>query len=205
MKLKNLYFSDSLDGTSTQYGNIYKEMFYNCKELESIGGFQFVGNSPSDTSYMFYNCEKLREAPVEFFKIVNASNMDYMFYNCKRLTSIPIGLKAPARTYSKYNGSMISMFENCENLQEMDLRHMKFYCDEPESLFGELKVDKMFSGCKSLRKLDLRGCTITINAEVIDFLKDVPIDCEIWIDNYSTKYWMQQHYPEHTNIIYSGT
>ena len=100
---------------------------------------------------------------------------------------------------------MNSMFENCESLQEIDLRHFRFYCTDADSVLESTSIDRMFAGCKNLKKIDLRQCSITSGATPVDFLKDVPTDCELLIDNWSTNYWMQQNYPEYTNITYSGS
>lgn len=119
------------------------ELFYNCRNLESIVGLELLDTSKAGSmTKMFGSCEKLTSLDLSGFDTRTVTEMSDMFTFCYKLSSINL---------SSFNTSQVSrmngMFSMCRALTSIDL-----------STFDTQNVRymyNMFYGCSKLTNLDL--------------------------------------------------
>ena len=60
----------------------FKELFFDCKCIESINFKKFYRNNLTDMCWMFSCCSSLKELNLSNFNTDNVTNMSWMFSNC---------------------------------------------------------------------------------------------------------------------------
>lgn len=109
-------------------------MFFNCRNLTSIQGLQYLDTSNvKDMSYMFSNSVSLTNLDLSSFNTHLVKTMAYMFEGCENLKQVNLkGVNTIRVTNMAY------MFANCENLEmvecDFDMRSVK-------------DSDNMFANC----------------------------------------------------------
>lgn len=133
---------EGMENLNTESAKVMVQMFYGCKQLESIDLSHFNTGNVTDMSGMFRNCSSLKSLDLRSFNTEKVTSLVSMFDSCFNLTSVDLSsFNTGNVTY------MNSMFYRCGKLKELDL-----------SNFDTKKVDNMssmFSGCKTLTTLDL--------------------------------------------------
>lgn len=100
-------------------------MFFNCRNLTSIQGLQYLDTSNvKDMSYMFSSCASLTNLDLSSFNTHLVKTMAYMFEGCENLKQVNLnGVNTNRVTNMAY------MFANCENLEmvecDFDMRSVK--------------------------------------------------------------------------------
>ena len=96
-------------------------MFYDCKNIESIDLTPFNTKKFSDVTYMFNGCSNLKNIVWGDIKF-RATRMDGTFFNCQTITSIDMSFLDP-----EYNGTtnIDAMFGQCYALTSLDLSNLK--------------------------------------------------------------------------------
>lgn len=130
-------------------------MFMNCYSLTNFslmsGRFQ-----STQAVHMFDNCSQLTSVAIDSIlpsyssditSTGTGSNCDYMFYKCKSLTDIPSSTTNDNRYV--YPRSMVSMFQGCSKLRQIDSIISLKQITTPSLL------NQAFAGCQSLALLYL--------------------------------------------------
>ena len=120
----------------------FKDLFKDCKCIESINFIKFNKKDIFDMSYMFYGCTSLKEANLSNLITENVTDMSFMFYNCTSLKEVNL-----SNFNTKRVKNMKSIFSRCSSLQNIDL-----------SNFDTQNVEDMsyiFYDCSCLREIDL--------------------------------------------------
>ena len=122
----------------------FKNLFKDCKCIESINFKKFYRNNIIDMSGMFYNCSSLKELNLSNFNTSNVTNMSTMFSFCSSLKELNL---------SNFNTNnvteMCGMFSNCSSLKELNLNN--FNTDNVTNM------NLMFFKCSSLEELNLNN------------------------------------------------
>ena len=150
--------------------------FYNCENLETIEGMQYLDTSETITMHaMFRDCNSLQSLDVSGFNTSNVTDMAYMFFGCSALKSIDVtgfdtknvttmqfmfgGLTVTSLNVSNFDTrnvtNMYAMFGGCSKLTNLNLNS-----------FNTAKVEnmsEMFWDCTSLTKLSLSYLFSTSN------------------------------------------
>jgi len=120
----------------------FKELFSNCKCIESINFKKFYRDNITNMSYMFSGCTSLKKLYLSKIKTNNATDMSGMFSGCTSLKKLNLS------NFNTNNVTNMScMFLDCSSLKELDI-----------SNFNTINVNNMsciFSGCSSLKELNL--------------------------------------------------
>ena len=119
-----------------------KEMFKDCKNLNSIGLSGFKTGKVADFSYMFDNCFSLSNINISNLNTKSAKTIKNMFSNCKSLKSISLKNFNTIQTID-----MGRLFSGCSSLSSIDISSFK----TQNAKF----MSYMFSGCFSLSYLDI--------------------------------------------------
>jgi hypothetical protein len=127
----------------------YYGMFKNCKRLETVNLKKFPFRYDvykAGFNYMFENCENLKT--VEFGEYSrNTLLFENMFKNCKSLTKLELcNVSSFLEDYKLCKLYVSSMFEDCINLEELNIEKMEFKNDTIIS-------NDMFKNCNKLRKI----------------------------------------------------
>ena len=146
----------------------FKELFKDCKCIESITFNKFSRNNITDMSYMFDGCESLKELNFDNFNTENVTDMNHMFYNCFLLEELNLSkfntqnvtdmgfMFYGCTSLNKLNidnfdtqnvDNMNFMFDRCTSLQELNLSN--FNTENVSCMIG------MFSNCSSLKELNI--------------------------------------------------
>ena len=114
------------------------DMFYDCKNIESIDLTPFNTKKFSDVSNMFNGCSNLKNIVWGDIKF-RATRMDAVFFNCQTITSIDTSFLDP-----EYNGTtnINTMFGQCYALKTIDLSNLK--------TAAITKANNIVLGCRSL-------------------------------------------------------
>ena len=96
-------------------------MFYDCKNIESIDLTPFNTKEFFDVTYMFNGCSNLKNIIWGDIKF-RATRMDGTFFNCQTITSIDTSFLDP-----EYNRTtnIDTMFGQCYALESLDLSNLK--------------------------------------------------------------------------------
>ena len=68
-----------------------KEMFRDCRILESIDLSSFNTEKVTNMAYMFFDCDAFTTLDLKSFNTANVENMTDMFFGCDNLTTIYVG------------------------------------------------------------------------------------------------------------------
>lgn len=149
------------------------------------------------------------------------SNMQHMFENCSLLTTIGNLFTVDSTAISNYDLS--SMFYGCTNLLSVDLSHLVKTANTIRDMFRDctsitsinlsglksranIPMGNAFYGCTSLQYLDLRNMTMYSNTGTnifgneSDLTTCVPNNCEIIVQDNTSKTWFTNNYPRFTNV-----
>ena len=121
------------------------DWFYNCKNLKSIDGMQYLKTDRvTDMHGMFRYCNSLSSVDVSNFNTSLVTNMAYMFEECWAVKELDV---------SRFNTSKVTemnrLFAWCRSLTSIDV-----------SGFNTSKVTNMsdmFRGCRLITDLDVSG------------------------------------------------
>ena len=157
-KYYHIYFNDNKDEIKRNYLNenekvdkiniiinykvdSLKELFDECKCIESINFKQFYRKNINNMLSMFSRCSSLKELNLSKFNTDNVKNMSYMFYGCSSLKELNL---------SKFNTdnvtNMSSMFSKCSSLTKLNIFNLKTK--------NVTNMSNMFDGCSSLKELN---------------------------------------------------
>ena len=125
------------------------EMFYGCKNLDSINLSNFNTANVTKMNGMFSACESLKSLDLSGFNTSEVTDMNGIFNQCKSLTDINFGANFNTGKVT----DMRAMFRLCESLTSLDLSRFN---TESVLLMGGVNSG-MFDGCSSLTALDLSG------------------------------------------------
>lgn len=128
-------------------------MFSGCESLESVtvvntGGYAFTDVS---VSAMFQNCKNLKEIPAGFNNLTLNGGCNYVFAGCTSLKTAP--KMAANGTYS----SIASMFEDCTNLESVELFTVS--CNSTNNT----SFQNIFKNCTNLKDITISGSSYGIN------------------------------------------
>jgi surface protein len=158
----NIYFNDNKEKIKNKYKineedkvtkikiiidyqvKSFKDLFYECKCIESINFKKFYRNNITDMSGMFFECSSLKELNLTNFNTNNVTNMSRMFEGCSSLKELNL------TNFNTNNVSnMCSMFKGCSSLKELNLTN--FNTNNVTNMLW------MFEGCSSLKELNLNN------------------------------------------------
>lgn len=142
-------------------------MFFGCTSLENVEFSKSSKIEPRNTTSMFENCASLKSFDFSMWDTTNLESMSRMFNGCTSLESIDLsGLKLDRvgaleglfqdcsslktvnmSNLSLYIDSMVSMFDSCEALEEVNF--------EGTSINMPVNANDMFNSCRSLSSVDL--------------------------------------------------
>lgn len=142
----------------------YKNLFYNCQNLESVDfSITTMGSGNlTDVSYMFYGCETLSAITNISLDLRQITDCSYMFYNCKNLIELELNNSAIGALSSINN--MSYMFYGCEKLQTL-----KLYVSGYQSAAN---TDNMFFGCATLTTIDVSSCNEYFQNKILNQLEN---------------------------------
>ena len=204
-KLKTLRlfrYDDGYDsGINTTHVESMKEMFKNCRMLNSIefGQFFFVFNV-KDMSGMFMGCRNLEKIVTKDWSTSHLgtpsplSNMSSMFEGCESLTTEPDFLTN--RNFHPENlTSTSNMFKDCKSLQTLNLTH--FDTRKIKDMSG------MLAGCESMTNLNLSSFKTGSLKQSANMFNGLNTTSKIYIpyDISSTIYPAQVKEETHPNLI----
>ena len=157
-KLKKL----DLRNFNTKNVNNMSYMFDNCYDIEEIliDPKIYQTNQVTDMGQMFKKCYNLRNIDLSFLDIEKVKYLCFMFSECLKLINIDLS-KLNFKDGNEID--MTYMFNNCCNLQKIDLSSFKIPNDE--------KIINMFNGLKNIEK-------IKVNNDCILKLKELFKDVE---------------------------
>mgnify|MGYP003303395978 CR=1 FL=1 len=152
----------------------------------------FDTSNVTDMSYMFYGTghnNKTFMLDVSNFNTSNVTNMGGMFSGCNYLETVDLSNFNTANVTHMHN-----MFQNCWKLTSLNL-----------SSFDTSNVTtmlNMFGSCNKLMHLDIRNFNFNSDKLVTSsgMFTKVPTDCEIIIKGDTEKQWMNENFPELTNV-----
>ena len=120
----------------------FKQLFFDCKYIESINFKKFYRNNVTDLLGLFFGCSSLKELNLSNFNTNNVANMDCMFEGCSSLKELDL---------SNFNTNNVTnmawMFSGCSSLKELNLSN--FNTNNVTNMRG------MFYGCSSLKQLNI--------------------------------------------------
>ena len=149
------------------------DMFYDCKNIESIDLTPFNTKKFSDVSNMFNGCSNLKNIVWGDIKF-RATRMDAVFFNCQTITSIDTSFLDP-----EYNGTtnINTMFGQCYALKTIDLSNLK--------TAAITKANNIVLGCRSLVNIVFEdGCFSNTALKELAFTgSPLSYDCAVDIFN----------------------
>ena len=132
----------------------FKNLFYNCKCIESINFKKFYRNNIINMSYMFFQCSSLKELNLNNFNTINVTDMTGMFSLCSSLKELNL---------SNFNTNnvidMSSMFWGCTSLRELNLNNF--------NIINATDMSYIFYGCPEELKMKIRNQYNTVNDTVL--------------------------------------
>jgi len=175
----------------------FKELFYECKSIESIKFKKFYRNNITNMDCIFNQCLSLKELDLSNFNTNNVTNMQGMFYECSSLKELNL---------SNFNTNnvtnMSNMFDGCKSLKELNLSN--FNTDNVTNMIG------MFYDCSSLEELNISNfntnnvkymlsmfskCSSLKELNLSNFITDNVIDMRyMFYDCYSLKELNLSHF-----------
>ena len=135
----------------------FKDLFKNCRCIETINFIKFKRNNINDMSYMFSGCSSLEEINFLNFNTESVTNMSHMFYNCSWLKKLNL---STFNTNSVID--MSYMFYNCSWLTNLIVSNFNTH--------NVIDMSHMFHECSSLKKLNLSNFHST-NLKKVNYLK----------------------------------
>ena len=113
----------------------FKELFSNCKCIESINFKKFYRDNITNMSYMFSGCTSLKKLYLSKIKTNNATDMSGMFSGCSSLKELNLS------NFNTNNVTNMScMFSGCSSLKELNLNIFNI---------NNAAFDCMFYGCSN--------------------------------------------------------
>lgn len=143
-----------------------------------------------DMSQMFRRCSNLTSLNLSSFNTSKVTTTASMFQDCSSLTSLSL---INFNTSNVTN--MFAMFRGCSSLTALDLTSF--------DTFNVIDMGQMFQDCSSLNMLDLSSfdfSNVTISSNYRNMFYGVPNDCLIWVKNPTSKAWIEEKFPNLTNV-----
>lgn len=126
----------------------FSNMFYNCKQLETIDISDWNFNRANSLEAMFSGCRALTGVTFPIISAQSCTNISSMFMNCTSLTNADVsGIDTENVT------TMANMFSNCSSLETVDVSHF--------STLNCNNMINMFNGCTSLEQIDIRNWVVS--------------------------------------------
>ena len=148
-------------------------MFYDCKNIESVDFSPFYTKQFIDVSNMFNGCLNLKNIVWSNIKF-RATRMNSTFFNCQTITSIDTSFLD-----SEYNGTtnIDAMFGQCYALKSLDLSNLK--------TAAITRANNIVLGCHSLVNLVFEdGCFPNTSLKELAFTgSPLTHDCAVDIFN----------------------
>ncbi len=133
-----------------------EEMFYACRQLESINLSGFDTSNVKNMKAMFELCINLQELDVSSFDTSNVETFEGMFDTCKSLIKLDLTSFNTAKATN-----MSNMIGQCFLLESVDVS--SFDTSAVTNMYG------MFNECKALKSLDVSNFD-TSNVVDMDFV-----------------------------------
>jgi len=128
-------------------------MFYGCSSLQEIHFNGFKTDNVIIMREMFSYCSSLKKLNLSSFNTNNVKDMELMFHHCSSLKELNLS------NFNTSNvGNMIGMFSYCSSLEEINLTN--FNTSNVGDMFG------MFSYCSSLKKLDISNFNLSYRGKM---------------------------------------
>ena len=120
----------------------FKELFSNCKCIESINFKKFYRDNITNMSYMFCGCTSLKKLYLSKIKTNNVTDMSGMFSGCSSLKELILS------NFNTNNVTNMScMFSGCSSLKELNLSNI--------NTNNVISMWYMFDGCSDELKMKL--------------------------------------------------
>ena len=142
MNLSKLTTIDGLENLDTSKVTNMKDMFENCRNLETLDVSHFDTSKVTDMSSMFDSCSNLSSLGVSNFDTSQVTDMSGMFAACSNLNSLDLSHFDTSQVTN-----MAGMFVSCENLKTLDVSHL--------DTFNVNRMNSMFQDCQNLKTLNL--------------------------------------------------
>ena len=128
----------------------FKELFSNCKCIESINFKKFYRDNITNMSYMFCGCTSLKKLYLSKIKTNNVTDMSGMFSGCSSLKELNLS------NFNTNNvNSLYQMFRACSSLKKLDIS--SFHINNQTDVF------RMFFGCTFALKMKIKEQNIIMN------------------------------------------
>ncbi len=140
---KEEIYSITFDETCKNYTNEVNcnNWFQFCYNLSTINNLENIYPNITSMMYMFNGCTSLQNIDFSKVDLSNVENFTGMFEGCN-LTSIKFNPNSITKPTAEYE----SMFENCTELTELDLRSFIVAKDND-------KIENMFNYCSNLKTI----------------------------------------------------
>lgn len=170
-------------------------MFRGLKHLTTCSLPNNFGEKVTNMQYMFENCSLLTTIGNLFTvdsTVTNNYNLDNMFGYCTSLLSVDLS------HLIKTAYTMSNMFYNCSSITSINLSNLKSVAN--------IYMQNAFYGCTSLQHLDIRNMTMysirgnDIFGNESDSTTCVPDNCEIIVQDNTSKSYITNNYPRFTNV-----
>ncbi len=142
MNLSKLTTIDGLENLDTSKVTNMKDMFENCRNLETLDVSHFDTSQVTDMSGMFEDCSNLSSLDVSHFDTSQVTDMASMFGGCSNLNSLDLSHFDTSQVTD-----MAGMFDFCCNLKTLDVSHL--------DTFNVNRMNSMFQDCQNLKTLNL--------------------------------------------------
>ncbi len=173
MGLSKLTTIDGLENLDTSKVTTMKDMFANCRNLETLDVSHFDTSQVTDMSGMFEDCSNLSSLDVSHFDTSQVTDMDCMFMYCENLKILDVSHFDTSQVTN-----MASMFVSCENLKTLDVSHF--------DTSQVTNMASMFQLCQNLKILDVSHF-ITSKVIAMDGMFDGCINIEnLNLSNFDT-------------------
>ena len=190
----------NFDISNFDFSNVVNARYmFNSMSLPNVSSVNFGDlnfNNVYELSFSFANLKMplITSLGIENWKLNNVTKMESAFASmeCPNLTILNLSNWQPNTAANLY---ISNMFYNSKYLTEIDISN--FVSSRDTSFVG------MFYNCANLQKCDVRGLNLPQwNASGLrNTFTGVPSNCTIIVGNTNVKSFVQQIYPNLTNIV----
>lgn len=125
-------------------------MFLDCSSLEELDLLEFNTSNVTNMMMLFSGCKSLAKIDVSAFDTANVQVMYMMFSDCEKLKEINLS----AFTTQSCTGGFGAMFQNCKQLEKVDMQNFDFSVVSSSDL-GLMAFAPVFYGCENLNTIVL--------------------------------------------------
>lgn len=153
--LKNV---SGIERWDTTHITTTKDMFNQCKKLQTVDFSQFLGDSLEDAQSMFYHCEAIETINVPKLITSSTTNIHCIFDGC---------WSAKISGYENWDVSTVKsasqIFYGCRSMKRIDLSNWE--------LTPNGNTQAMFAKCYNLEELDLSGINMSLATSQLDMFR----------------------------------